>query len=141
MVKTLGQDTLETYLTAGIEPKLDDHNKLKWMEYSSDSKTTPSYEELLKFLDLQARHHEGVVHSVQSAPKVTPRTAYAARPEYPCVACKGETHPLHNCGKFHEMTHNERWETVQKNGCCVNCLKVGHKANKCRAPQSCRKLP
>ena len=28
---------------------------------------------------------------------------------------------------------------MKKNGCCMNCLKAGHMANKCRAPQSCRK--
>ena len=138
-LKTLEQHTLETYLTAAIELKLDDHTKLKWMEYSSDSETTPSYEELLKFLDIQARHHESVAHSVRSAPKVSPRTVYAALPETRCVACRKENHPLHNCGKFQRMTREERWEIVKKNGCCMNCLKVGHTAKKCRAPQSCRK--
>ena len=53
-VEDVGATHLETYLTAAIELKFDDHTKLKWMDYSSDSETTPSYEELLKFLDLHA---------------------------------------------------------------------------------------
>ena len=138
-LKTLGQDTLEVYLTAANELKLDDNTKLKWMEYSSNSETTPLYKELLKFLDIQVRHHETVAHSIQLVPKVTTRTAYVAGPATPCVACKKENHQLHNCGKFQEMTCDERWEIVRKNNCCMNCLKVGHMANKCRAPQSCTK--
>ena len=54
---------MEVYLTAAIELKLDEDTKLKWMEYSGDSDTTPSYEELLKFLDIRARHHESAVQS------------------------------------------------------------------------------
>ena len=57
-LKALEQDTLETYLTAAIELKLDEGTKLKWAEYSSESEATPPYEELLKFLDIQAQHHE-----------------------------------------------------------------------------------
>ena len=34
--------------------------RLKWMEYSNDSQTTPLYFELLKFLDMQDRHFESV---------------------------------------------------------------------------------
>ena len=63
-LETMGQDTLETCITAAIELKLDDNTRLKWMEYSSSSETMPSYEELMKFLDIQARHHESIVHSV-----------------------------------------------------------------------------
>ena len=39
-------------LTIVMELKLDEVTKLKWMEYSNDSQTTPPHVELLKFLDL-----------------------------------------------------------------------------------------
>ena len=144
-LKALGQDTLEEYLTAAIELKLDEDTRLKWMEFSCDSEKTPSYEELLKFLDTRARHHESAVQSGRrpqtsgAERKNTSKTSYTARPENLCVACKKENHPLHICGRFQEMTRDERWAIVKKNGCCMNCLKAGHMANKCRVPQSCRK--
>ena len=55
------------------------------------------------------------------------------------MACKKETHPLNNCGKFLGMSRDERWAFVKKNGYCMNCLKAGHMASKCRAPPACRK--
>ena len=67
-LKALEQDTLETYLTAAIELKLDEGAKLKWTEYSSERETMPPYGELLRFLDIQARHHE----SVTQGPRKTP---------------------------------------------------------------------
>ena len=104
-LKALGQDTLETYLTAAIELKLDEGTKLKWMEYSSEREITPPYEELLKFLDIQARHHESVVQGVRKTgtDKWYTLRNYAATPENTCVACKKETHQLHNCGVFQKM--------------------------------------
>ena len=64
----LEQDTLETYLTVVIELKLDEGTKLKWSEYSSERATTPPYEELLKFLDIQVRHCESVMQGVRKTP-------------------------------------------------------------------------
>ena len=66
-LKASGQDNLEMYLTAAIKLKLDEGTRLKWTEYSSESETTPPYEELLKFLDVQARHHESVAQSVRKS--------------------------------------------------------------------------
>ena len=53
--------------------------------------------------------------------------------------CKRDTHPLYNCREFQTLLRDERWAFIKKNGCCMNCLKAGHMANKCRSPQSCRK--
>ena len=55
-----------------------------------------------------------------------------------CVACHKETHPS-TCGKFQGMSREERWALVKGHGCCMNCLKVGHMANKCRARPACKK--
>ena len=166
--KGIGTNTLEVHvhLTAAIELKLDEDTRLKWMEHSCDSETTPSYRELLKFLHIQACHHESVAHSVRPAPKVisflhvthgfsgpaayalldtyallgVPRSAYAAGPENPSVAGKKENHLLRSCGQFQRMTLDERWAIVKINGCCMTCLKVGHMASKCRAHSACMKF-
>ena len=47
-----------TFLTTVMELKLDEFTKLRLMEYSNGSKTTPRHSELLRFLDLQAQHFE-----------------------------------------------------------------------------------
>ena len=57
-IKASDSFDLDTFLTIIMELKLDEVTKLKWMEYSDDSQTTPPHAELLKFLDLQARHFE-----------------------------------------------------------------------------------
>ena len=132
--------SLDTYLTAAIELKLHESIKLKWTEYSSESETTPLCTELLKFSDIQARHHESVAQTTSKVPtsaserKVPPRASYAARPESMCLARKRENHQLHTCPKFHEMSHDERWALVKKNSICLNCLRVRNMANKCCMP-------
>ena len=104
--------------------------------YSSEKETTPPYEELSRFLDIQARHHESVVQGVWDTQvsgtdkRYTSRTNYAATPERMCVACKKEMHQLHNCEVFQRIPREERWEVI-KNGYCMNCLRGGHMANKC----------
>ena len=60
---------IETYLTAAIELKLDEDTKLRWTEHSSKCEKTPPCEEMLEFLDVQARYHESVADSMRSAPK------------------------------------------------------------------------
>ena len=71
--------------------------------------------------------------------KATTKAVYTAVTENRCVACKKGTHPLSRCGKFQGMSRKERWELIKRNGHCMNCLKVGHVANKCRASPACKK--
>ena len=63
-LKVLGEYDIETYLTAAIKLKLDEGTKLRWIEHSSKCETTPPCKELLEFLDVQARNHESVAHTV-----------------------------------------------------------------------------
>ena len=51
-LKASGKDHLEVYLTIAIKLNFDEDTKLKWIEYSCYSETMPSYEELLRFLDI-----------------------------------------------------------------------------------------
>ena len=110
---------IEIYLTVTIELKLDEGTRLRLTEYSSRCEKTPSCEELLEFLDTQARHYESVSHSARSMPKSTTKAAYTTRPENVCVACIKENHPLNTCGRFQSMSRDERWALVQKNGYCM----------------------
>ena len=140
-LRVSGEYDLDSYITATMELKLDDNTLLKWNEHSSKCERTPPIDEFLGFLDILARHHEGVAHSTRcvTKSKVAQRAAYSAGSDSPCVACKRDAHPLNNCGAFLSMSRDERWELIRKNGFCMNCLKAGHMANKCRASPACKK--
>ena len=138
-LKASDEYNIGTYLTAAIELKLDESTKLRWTEHSSKYERTPPCEELLEFLDMQARYHESVAHSTRSVPKSAPKAAYTTRSESVCVICKKENHMLTTCSKFQNMSRDDRWAVIKRNGYCMNCLKPGHMANKCRVPAACRK--
>ena len=141
VLKVSGDYNIKTYLTAAIELKLDEDTKLGWTEHSSKYEKTPLCVELLEFLEINARHHESVTHSMRCTPKpkVTPKAAYTAESDNHCVACKKESHPLNNCGKFLGMSRDEiAWELLKASGYCMNCLKAGHMAYKCHANPVCR---
>ena len=134
-IKASDDYEIDTLLTIIMELKLDEVTKLKWMEHSNHSKTTPPHSELLKFLDLQAQHFE-------SAPperklQTTAHKTYAAATEETCIACGRGNHSVGKCYKLQDMTREERWDVVIKGALCRNCLKPGHIANKCRAPPMC----
>ena len=136
-LKLADQFDIDTFLTITMELKLDEATRLKWMEFSNDCKTTPSHEELLKFLDLQARHYESV--SSERKPQTTTHRSYAAVVEDACVVCSQGSHPLAGCSQFQRMSREERWDIVKKDARCKNCLKPGHMASKCRALPQCAK--
>ena len=71
------------FLTIAMELKIDKVTRLKWMEYSNDSQTTPPYSELLKFLNMQAQHFESVTSEWK--PLTTTHRPYAATIERECV--------------------------------------------------------
>ena len=59
-IKASDHYDLDTFLTIVMELKLDEVTRLKWMEFSDDRQTTPPHDEIMKFLDLQARHYESM---------------------------------------------------------------------------------
>ena len=56
MPKAAKADSFEALLTVILQQKLDEKTRLKWAEFNSDSDNVPPCTELLKFLDLHARH-------------------------------------------------------------------------------------
>ena len=125
---------IDMVLTIVMEQKLDEVTKLKWMEYSNDSKTTPPYSELLKFLNFQAQHFEST--PCERKQQTAAHKSYASSVKEVCVACGKGIHPLGSCGKSPGVTREECWDihVVIKGGWCKNCLNPGHSADKCRAP-------
>ena len=66
---------LDTFLTVVMELKLDKASRLKRLEYTNESQTTPTQDEILKFLDLQPRHCESM--SSLRKPPTTFHNSYA----------------------------------------------------------------
>ena len=50
-IKAFDAYDIDTFLTAIMEQNLGEATKLKWMEHSKESKTTPPYTNLLRFMD------------------------------------------------------------------------------------------
>ena len=70
-------DLAPLILTIAMELKINKVTRLKWMEYSNDSQTTPTHSDLLKFLDMQARDFESVVF--EQKPLTTTHWSYTRR--------------------------------------------------------------
>ena len=70
-LKVLGTDLYPAYLTTILQTKLDQNTMYKWKKHSKDHvKKIPPVEELIKFIDFQARTLEG---STIRKMTVTPR--------------------------------------------------------------------
>ncbi|GFX92980.1 integrase catalytic domain-containing protein [Trichonephila clavipes] len=49
-----------------------------------------------------------------------------------------QSHALFKCPTFNSMNVNERWQVVQNNNLCTNCLRNNHKLDTCRIGLSCK---
>ena len=65
-------------------------------------------------------------------PSVKP--SYAISTDDACLACKKRGHQIHTCTVFEGRTWADRISVVKDLGLCVNWLRAGHIAEKCRAP-------
>ena len=137
-------DSFETVLTVILQQKLDKKTQLKWVEFNRDSKNVPLCTELLKFLNLHARLLEGVSHTAHkqvlgSDQKLPVKQPCALPTDVTCPACNKRGHQIHTCTVFKGRILADRTSVVWELGLCMNCLKKGHIAEKCRAPLMCKK--
>ncbi|GFV49325.1 DUF1758 domain-containing protein [Trichonephila clavipes] len=54
-----------------------------------------------------------------------------------CILCY-QSHALFKCLTFNSMNVNERWQVVQNNNLCTNCLRSNHRLDTCRIGFSCK---
>ncbi|GFU10365.1 DUF1758 domain-containing protein [Trichonephila clavipes] len=54
-----------------------------------------------------------------------------------CILCY-QSHALFKCPTFNSMNVNERWQVVQNNNLCTNCLRSNHRLDTCRIGFSCK---
>ena len=88
-----------------------------WQSSTRENKEVPPVEDLLDFLDLQARDTENSIRDVvkkrptASTPDKRTTQSYTASVEDSCVACKSDYHPLYGCKSFVALS-------LDKNGAC-----------------------
>ena len=58
-------------------------------------------------------------------------------PTNACVLCKKPGHLLRFCRQFDRMSIPERFRTVKKFHCCINCLANSHEVNDCLSEHRC----
>ena len=126
-------------------PAEAEKTRMKCAEFSSDHEGVPAFTELLKFLDLQARQLDSVTQvghkhasgSDRRMPSVKP--SYAISTDDACLACKKRGHQIHTSSVFKGRIWADRISVDKDLGLCMNCLRAGQIADKCRAPSMCKK--
>ena len=115
------------------------------MEFISEHESVPPCTDLLKFLDLQVRQLESVTqvrhkHAYGFDHKMlSVKPSYAISTNDACLASKKRGHQIHTCSVFKGWIWADRISVVKELGLCMNCLRAGHIAEKCRAPSMCKK--
>ena len=119
-LKAVDENKFETLLTGIVELKLDPTTMRDWQCSSRENNKVPPFEDLLDFLDLQARDMENSVCDVvkkrptaSNSGKKTTRS-YTASVEDSCVACKKDSHPLYGCKSFIALSTDKRMELPVK---------------------------
>ncbi|XP_049300532.1 uncharacterized protein LOC125774298 [Anopheles funestus] len=130
--------------------KLDAKTLLAWEEFSCNE-PEDSYKKLQEFLQkrlriLVATNHS--THDVQrpSTSKVAgtkPITRLANASVVPssstkCYACD-DSHYLHQCIKFKEMSLSQKDSLIASHKLCRNCFRTGHVAKGCQSKFRCHK--
>ena len=144
-LKAVKSDSFNTVLTVILQQNLYNKTRLNWAEFSIEHESVPPCTELLKFLDLQARQLESVAqvghkHASGWDRKISSvKPSYATSTDDACLACMKRGHQTHTCSVFKGWIWPDRISVVRDLGLCMNCLREGHIAEKCRAPSMCKK--
>ena len=54
-----------------------------------------------------------------------------------CILCKNHVHFLRSCHRFKSLSVSDRYSTIKKFHCCVNCLSRAHEAKNCNSTHNC----
>ncbi|KAK9711205.1 Protein of unknown function (DUF1759) [Popillia japonica] len=102
----------------------------------------PTLDELTTFLRSRADLLETLEGTKTNTTKTKEQVTIGKRHTFSttlaiCALCK-ESHYIYNCEKFLTLAINERIDTVKRLKLCINCLKAGHIAKKCKSGK-CKK--
>ena len=142
-------DTWDDLLVFLVVEKLDSNSRREWAMTLKGSEL-PSFKDLQCFLDLHIRvlqasgdhlgsHSNAKYKSNGNQMGGDKRHAqsHLGVSGGSCQVCKS-AHLLHQCSKFQQMTMSERVAVVNSSSLCINCLRPGHWANKCKTSGVCK---
>ncbi|XP_076230305.1 uncharacterized protein LOC143176843, partial [Nomia melanderi] len=134
-------DAILVYL---IGKKLDKNTRRGW-ERTLEDDEMPTFEQLLKFINKQARGEEldrdfsttsrRNIHQERSqGARINSRgqTFLATTKARDCVMCK-DSHEIYQCKHFLQATIRDRLELIKRNKLCLNCFRANHMAINCQA--------
>ncbi|XP_074033910.1 uncharacterized protein [Leptinotarsa decemlineata] len=121
-----------------------DHNSVRVFEMKQESSKIPTYEDLIKFIQNQAkilrRDKTTSVSNNNNKPIKTIKTFVVNQRKkegMTCVFCQKTGHYLGRCDKFKSLSPGQRYEAVRDNGWCYNCLSNKHTVKNCPNERLC----
>ncbi|XP_033251864.1 uncharacterized protein LOC117190994 isoform X1 [Drosophila miranda] len=124
--------------------KLPVQQRLEWARHSKQLGDEKSTSHLSLWL-------QGLAEEVQDAGLVDDQATFKPKKEKSrlfhandiglvtmkaCSVCNGK-HDLENCNSFAQLELEKKWLHVRERKLCFNCLKYGHRSQKCRRHHQC----
>ena len=151
-------DFTSFFLTPHLLSKLPESIQLRWYDKNTSPKDRYNFQALVSYLknELKGRQtcnvlshsgassrpekntHDGSSNGRRFDRSMTGAFFQTTPTKQQCPACKKLKHPLHACDDFLKMTREEKFDLVQKNGRCLNCLSPDHWQKDCRSRYKCR---
>ena len=120
-----------------MSEKLNKDLKRTWAEESS-ADDEPSLDEFSTFLEEQCNTAELLASVNESKPQRSPRNNVKLNniTPYKCFFCN-ESHGMHKCSKFLNLTIPEREKVISNLSRCFNCFGHKHSLREHKSTHSC----
>lgn len=137
-VCTKGWDPL---LLQILVKKLDRHTHVLYESSLTNPREIQNINHFLNFLEQRFQALESLgpkdTHTKENKQHSSNKATSASITTTACKVCNAKDHAIYYCHKFIQLKPKERYELVQNNKLCINCLRPGHKAQSCSS-RSCK---
>ncbi|XP_076638821.1 uncharacterized protein LOC143350683 [Colletes latitarsis] len=139
------EEQLSWLLTHVVASQFDATLQGEWERSLKMSTEYPLIEEILRFLDQEARamtvideHNRKTASKKEHKPRVRSHNAVVGSPpaQRKCIIC-GQTHALTECGAFKSFSTRVRYQLIRDRQGCIICLALDHDAKGCRSQHVC----
>ncbi|XP_043264180.1 uncharacterized protein LOC122404311 [Colletes gigas] len=139
------EEQLSWLLTHIVASQFDAALQGEWQRSLKMSTEYPSLEEIMRFLDQEARamtvideHNRKPGLKRENKPPVRSHNAVveSSPTQRKCTIC-GQTHALSECGTFKRFSTRVRYQIVKFSQGCIACLALDHDVRGCRSQQGC----
>ena len=145
--------SLENFLAAFMELRMDDECKSHWGVFSAKTKLPPTLDQVCEFLEermdtLPEETTSRKTPKTNTSTKAPPfRGQDASRPAVfqakekateACAVCGDKSHSIYQCPSFKDVDLDKRTSLVRQQRLCFNCLSPGHHCRACPSRKSCR---